>query len=168
MVRTEHLTAVHSCICCWEKFLGPLEVTPPIAEWLLYTSLRMNAYKVNERAYLLYLILWKVLVFSLNIVWRWATDVGCVNIFYSDCLVVYVVEKARNILRAMKRRKANWISHVLSRNCLLKYFFQRNTEGTRRRGKGRKRLMDDFAEKVVLSGELALDETADVSQDKTT
>jgi len=30
------------------------------------------------------------------------------------------VKGERNILHAVKRRKANWIGHILRRNCLLK------------------------------------------------
>jgi hypothetical protein len=50
----------------------------------------------------------------------------------------------------MKRRKADWIGHILRRNCLLMH----NTEGkikgsievTGRRGRSRKQLLDDFKE----------------------
>jgi hypothetical protein len=34
------------------------------------------------------------------------------------------VKEERNILHAIKRRKANWIGHVLRRNCLLKDIIQ--------------------------------------------
>ena len=34
----------------------------------------------------------------------------------------------RNILRTMKRRKANWIDHILRRNCLLKHSIDRKIE----------------------------------------
>ena len=30
-------------------------------------------------------------------------------------------EGERNILQTIKRRKANWVGHVLHRNCLLKH-----------------------------------------------
>jgi hypothetical protein len=32
--------------------------------------------------------------------------------------------KERNILHAINRRKANWISHMLCRNCLLKHVIE--------------------------------------------
>jgi lysozyme family protein len=35
------------------------------------------------------------------------------------------IREERNILHAVKRRKANWIGHVLFRNCFLKH----NVEG---------------------------------------
>jgi hypothetical protein len=31
------------------------------------------------------------------------------------------VKEERNILLTIKRRQANWIGHILRRNCLLKY-----------------------------------------------
>jgi hypothetical protein len=34
--------------------------------------------------------------------------------------VLHTVKKDRNILHRMKRRKANWVGHILCRNCLLK------------------------------------------------
>jgi hypothetical protein len=40
------------------------------------------------------------------------------------------VKKQRNILREVRKRKANWIGHILRRNCLL----QRVTEGKIQRG----------------------------------
>jgi hypothetical protein len=35
--------------------------------------------------------------------------------------VVHRVKKKRNIVHTIKRRKANWIGHILRRNCLLKH-----------------------------------------------
>jgi hypothetical protein len=58
--------------------------------------------------------------------------------------------KDRNILRAMKRRKANWIGHILRRNCFLKDVIEgtieRRIEVTGRRGRRRKQLLDDLQE----------------------
>jgi hypothetical protein len=34
--------------------------------------------------------------------------------------VLHRVKEERNILHTIKRRKANWIGHILRRNCLLK------------------------------------------------
>jgi hypothetical protein len=45
-----------------------------------------------------------------------------------------------------KRRKANWIGHILRRNCLLKHVIEGKIEGrtevTGRRGRRRKQLLD--------------------------
>jgi hypothetical protein len=34
------------------------------------------------------------------------------------------VQEKRNILHTIKRKKANWIGHILRRNCLLKHFIE--------------------------------------------
>jgi hypothetical protein len=34
--------------------------------------------------------------------------------------VLHRVKEERNIVHTIKRRKANWIGHILRRNCLLK------------------------------------------------
>jgi hypothetical protein len=54
------------------------------------------------------------------------------------------VDKERNILNTVERRKANWIGHILSRNCLLKHVtggeIEERIEETRRRRQRRKQL----------------------------
>jgi hypothetical protein len=61
--------------------------------------------------------------------------------------VSHRVKEERNILHAIKRRTANWIGHILSRNCLLKHVIEGKLEGriemTGRRGRRRKQLLDD-------------------------
>jgi hypothetical protein len=37
--------------------------------------------------------------------------------------------KERNMLHTIKRKKANWISHILRRNCLLKHITEGEIEG---------------------------------------
>jgi hypothetical protein len=43
--------------------------------------------------------------------------------------VLHRVKEERNILHTIKRRKANWIGHILRRNCLLKHVTKGKTEG---------------------------------------
>jgi hypothetical protein len=47
------------------------------------------------------------------------------KISWIDCVrneeVLYRIKEERNILHTVKRRKANWIGHVLRRNCFLKH-----------------------------------------------
>jgi hypothetical protein len=38
--------------------------------------------------------------------------------------VLHRVKKERNIVHTVKRRKANWIGHILRRNCLLKHVIE--------------------------------------------
>jgi hypothetical protein len=66
---------------------------------------------------------------------------GCIS-------VLLRVKEQRNILQEICKRKANWIGHILRRNCLL----QRVTEGkiqggievTGRQGRRRRKLLDDL------------------------
>jgi hypothetical protein len=60
--------------------------------------------------------------------------------------VLHRVKEERNILRTIRRRKANWIGHTLHRNCLLKHIFEGKIRGIRRRGRRRKQLLDDLKE----------------------
>jgi hypothetical protein len=52
--------------------------------------------------------------------------------------VLHSVKGERNILHATKRKKADWIGHILRRNCLLKHVIAGKIEGrievTGRRG----------------------------------
>jgi ppGpp synthetase/RelA/SpoT-type nucleotidyltranferase len=43
--------------------------------------------------------------------------------------VLQRVKEERNILHKIQRRKANWIGHILSRNCLLKHVIEGKLEG---------------------------------------
>ena len=65
--------------------------------------------------------------------------------------VLLRVKEQRNILHEIRKRKANWIGHILHRNCLL----QRVTEGkiqggievTGRQGRRRRKLLDVLKER---------------------
>jgi hypothetical protein len=60
--------------------------------------------------------------------------------------VLHRVREERNIVHTIKRRKANWIGHILRRNCLLKHVIEGKIEGrievTGRRRRRRKQLPD--------------------------
>ena len=49
--------------------------------------------------------------------------------------VLLRVNEQRNILHEIRKRKANWIGHILSRNCLLKRLPSKTSY--RRKDKGR-------------------------------
>jgi len=55
--------------------------------------------------------------------------------------VLLIVNEQRNILHEIRKRKANWIGHILRRNCLLKQVIEGKIKGeievTRRRGRRR-------------------------------
>jgi hypothetical protein len=65
--------------------------------------------------------------------------------------VLHRVKEERNIVHTIKRRKANWIGHILRRNCLLKHVIEGKLEGriemTGIRGRWCKQLLDDLKEK---------------------
>ena len=75
------------------------------------------------------------------------------------------VNEQRNILHEIRKRKANWIGHILRRNCLLKQVIEGKIKGEmevkRRRGKRRKKLLDDLKDRRGYSHlkEEALDRT---------
>jgi hypothetical protein len=43
--------------------------------------------------------------------------------------VLYTVTEDMNILHRVKRRKANWMGHILQRNCSLKHVIEGKIEG---------------------------------------
>ena len=79
--------------------------------------------------------------------------------------VLLRVKEQRNILHEITKRKANWIGHILRRNCLLKQVIEGKIKGemevTRRRGRRLKKLLDDLKERRGYSQlkEEALDRT---------
>jgi hypothetical protein len=92
------------------------------------------------------------------------------EINWTDCVKNEVelqsVKEEGNILHTVKRRKADWIGHILRRNCLLKQAIEGNIEGriyvTGGRGRRCKQLLDDGKEKIGYCKlkEEALDRTA--------
>ena len=65
--------------------------------------------------------------------------------------VLIRVNEQRNILQEIRKRKANWIGHILRRNCLLKRVIEGKIKGevevTRRRGRRRKKLLDHLKDR---------------------
>jgi hypothetical protein len=45
--------------------------------------------------------------------------------------VLHRVKEERNIVHTIKIRKANWIGHILRKNCLLKHVIEGKIEGRR-------------------------------------
>jgi hypothetical protein len=80
------------------------------------------------------------------------TCASCWDLYNRNEEAVLRVKEQRNILHEISKRKANWICHILRRNCLL----QGVTEGkikrggievTGRRGRRRRRLLDELKER---------------------
>ena len=65
--------------------------------------------------------------------------------------VLLRVNEQRNILHEIRKQKANWIGHILRRNCLLQHVIEGKIKGqievTRRRGRKRKKLLDDLKDR---------------------
>ena len=72
----------------------------------------------------------------------WAESVGDEEVLQRD-------KEERNNLHTVKRRKTNWIGHILHTNCLLKHV----VEGERAviRGRRCKQLLDDVGEIIGYS-----------------
>ena len=65
--------------------------------------------------------------------------------------VLLRINEQRNILHEIRKRKANWSGHILRKNCLLQQVIEGKIKGqievTRRRGRRRKKLLDDLEDR---------------------
>jgi hypothetical protein len=65
--------------------------------------------------------------------------------------VLFRVKEQRNILHEICKRKTNLIGHILHRNCLLQRVIEGKIKGgievTGRRGRRRRKLLDDLKER---------------------
>jgi hypothetical protein len=98
--------------------------------------------------------------------WYWR---GMEKISWTDHVrnedVLLGVKEQRNILHGISKRKANWIGHILRRNCLLRRVIEGKIKGgievTGRRGRSCRKLLDNLKERRGYSHleEEALDRT---------
>jgi hypothetical protein len=95
--------------------------------------------------------------------WSTARSVQ-VSVPYKEEVLLRVNEQ-RNILHEIRKRKVNWIGHISRRKCFLKQVIEGKKkvgmEATRRRGRRRKKLLDDLKDRRGYSHlkEKALDRT---------
>jgi len=65
--------------------------------------------------------------------------------------VLLTVKEQRNILHEIRKRKANWMGHILRRNCLLQRVIEGKIKGgievTGRRRRKHRKLLDDLKER---------------------
>ena len=65
--------------------------------------------------------------------------------------VLLRVKEQKNILHEIRKRRANWIGHILRRNCLLQRVIEGKIQGgievTGIQGRRRRRLLDDLKER---------------------
>jgi len=58
--------------------------------------------------------------------------------------VLQGTKQENNVLHTIKWEKVYWIGHILCRNCLLKHVIEGNIEGTGKRGRRRRQLLNDL------------------------
>ena len=82
--------------------------------------------------------------------WRRMEKISWTDHVRNEDLLLRVNEQ-RNILHEIRKRKANWIGHILRRNYLLKQVIEGKIKGemevTRRRGRRRKKILDDLKDR---------------------
>ena len=65
--------------------------------------------------------------------------------------VLLRVKEQRNMLHEIRKRKANWIGHILRRNCLLQRVIEGKIKGSKevtgRRRRKRRNVLDDLKER---------------------
>jgi len=92
------------------------------------------------------------LYLMLNMKWFWRR---MEKISWTDYVrneeVLLRVKEQRKILHEIRKRKANWIGHILRRNCLLQRVIEGKIKGgievTGRRGRKRRKLLDELKER---------------------
>ena len=96
--------------------------------------------------------------------WRRMEKISWTNHVKNEEVLLRVKEQ-RNSLHEISKRKANWIGHILRRNCLLQQVIEGKIKGeievTGRRGRRRRKLRHDLKERRGYSHlkEEALDRT---------
>jgi hypothetical protein len=102
-----------------------------------------------ERDYPGKVIMWYFFHFEMWC-WRRMEKISWIDHVRNEEVLLRVNEQ-RNILHEILKGKANWIGHILRRNCLLKQVIKGKikgeTEVTRRQGRRRKKLQDDLKDR---------------------
>jgi hypothetical protein len=82
--------------------------------------------------------------------WRRMEKIGWTDHLRNE-EILFRVKEEKNILHEISKRKANWIGHILRRNCLLLLVIQGKIKGgievTGRQGRRHKKLLDDIKER---------------------
>ena len=119
---------------------------------------------LNVRNKLVKCYIWSMVLYAAEIWTLLAADQKCLESFEMWCWrrmekiswrdhvrnkeVLLRINEQRNILHEIRKRKANWIGHILRRNCLLKEGTEGKIKGEmkviRRQGRRRKKLLDDL------------------------
>jgi len=82
--------------------------------------------------------------------WRRMEKISWTDHVWNEDVLLRVKEQ-RNIVHEIRKRKANWIGHILRRNCLLQWFTEGKIQGgievTGIQGRRRSKLLDDLKER---------------------
>jgi hypothetical protein len=82
--------------------------------------------------------------------WRRMENISWIDYVRNEDVLLRVKEQ-RNILHKIRKRKANWIGHILRRNCILQWITEGKIQGrlevTGRQGGRRRKLLDDLKER---------------------
>ena len=82
--------------------------------------------------------------------WRRTEKISWTDHVRNEDVLLRVKEQS-NILHEIRKRKANWIGHILRRNCLLQRVIEGKIQGgievTGRQGRRRRKLLDDLKER---------------------
>jgi hypothetical protein len=82
--------------------------------------------------------------------WRRMEISGTDFVKNEEVRVLRTGKEKRNILHTIKRRKANWIGHILRSNCFLQHIIEGKKKGTikvrGKLGRRRKQQLDDLKE----------------------
>ena len=90
-------------------------------------------------------LFWFIYLFLIS-----STKISCTDHVRNE-EVLFRVKEQRNIRNEIGKRKANWIGHILRRNCLLQRVIEGKINGMieviGRRGRRRRKLLDDLKER---------------------
>jgi hypothetical protein len=86
--------------------------------------------------------------------WRRLKKISWTNYVINKKVLLRVMEQ-RNILHEISKQKANWIGHILRRNCLLQQVIGGNIKGgievTGGQGRTCRKLLDYLKERILTS-----------------
>ena len=108
----------------------------------------INQIYIMYKIYVIYVIQKRLESFQMWC-WRMMEKISWTDLVRNEVLLR--VNEQRNILHEIRKRKTNWIGHILRRNWLLQQVIdgkiKRQIEVTRRWGRWRKKLLDDLKDR---------------------
>ena len=116
--------------------------------WRSETKLNLKLIHNNVTLIVYILIPYRLQFYSVFEMWCWRR---MEKVSWTDHVrneeVLLRVNEQRNILHEISKRKANWIGHILHRNCLLKQVIEGKIKGEMEVTRRRKKLLDDLEDR---------------------